>query len=145
MIQLFNSINSAFCGALGINSYLQGVIIMTCINVIAVLGMSILTGFTRLFSFGNAGFMSIGAYTAAMNGITALVFTAGIGENDYTARTRICKGLEYLGIKIDEEKNRKNFGEEEIISAADSRVKVVVVPTDEELLIASDTLALVQQ
>lgn len=66
MIQLFNSINSAFCGALGINSYLQGVIIITCINVIAVLGMSILTGFTRLFSFGNAGFMSIGAYTAAI-------------------------------------------------------------------------------
>lgn len=66
MIQLFNSINSAFCGALGINSYLQGVIIMTCINVIAVLGMSIPTGFTRLFSFGSAGFMSIGAYTAAI-------------------------------------------------------------------------------
>lgn len=57
MIELFNSINNAFCGVLGINSYLQGVIVMTCINVIAVLGMSVLTGFTRLFSFGNAGFM----------------------------------------------------------------------------------------
>lgn len=66
MIELFNSINNAFCGILGINSYLQGVIVMTCINVIAVLGMSVLTGFTRLFSFGNAGFMSIGAYTAAI-------------------------------------------------------------------------------
>ena len=66
MIELFNSINNAFCGILGINSYLQGVIVMTCINVIAVLGMSVLTGFTHLFSFGNAGFMSIGAYTAAI-------------------------------------------------------------------------------
>ena len=52
-------------------------------------------------------------------------------------------GLEFLGVKVDQEKNRKNFGEEEIISTPDSRVKVVVVPTDEELLIASDTLALV--
>ena len=66
MLALFNSINSAVCGALGINTYLQGVIIMVCINTIAVLGMSVLTGFTRLFSFGNAGFMSIGAYTAAI-------------------------------------------------------------------------------
>lgn len=66
MLALFNSINSAVCGVLGINSYLQGVIVMVCINVIAVLGMSVLTGFTRLFSFGNAGFMSIGAYTAAI-------------------------------------------------------------------------------
>ena len=52
MLALFNSINSAVCGVLGINSYLQGVIVMVCINVIAVLGMSVLTGFTRLFSFG---------------------------------------------------------------------------------------------
>lgn len=66
MLNLFNSINNVVCGALGINTFLQGVIVMVCINVIAVLGMSILTGFTRLFSFGNAGFMSIGAYTAAI-------------------------------------------------------------------------------
>ncbi len=66
MIELFNSANDAVCGFLGINSYLQGVIVMVCINVIAVLGMSVLTGFTRLFSFGNAGFMSIGAYTTAI-------------------------------------------------------------------------------
>nr|WP_072514881.1 branched-chain amino acid ABC transporter permease [Ndongobacter massiliensis] len=66
MLEVFNNINTAFCGLLGINSYHQGVIIMISINVIAVLGMSILTGFTRLFSFGNAGFMSIGAYTAAI-------------------------------------------------------------------------------
>ncbi len=84
----------------------------------------------------------IGSYTAAMNGITALVFTAGIGENDFTARTRICKGLEYLGIKIDEEKNRAAAGEEAVISTPDSAVKVVVVPTNEELIIARDTLEL---
>ena len=66
MVQVFQSINNAFCNFLGINSYIQGVIIMMCINIIAVLGMSVLTGFTRLFSFGNAGFMSIGAYTAAI-------------------------------------------------------------------------------
>ena len=66
MVQVLNSINNAFCGLFGISSYIQGVIVMTCINVIAVLGMSVLTGFTRLFSFGNAGFMSIGAYTAAI-------------------------------------------------------------------------------
>lgn len=66
MLELFNQINSAFCSFLGINSYLQGVVVMICINTIAVLGMSVLTGFTRLFSFGNAGFMSIGAYTAAI-------------------------------------------------------------------------------
>ena len=66
MLALFNSINAAFCSVLGINSYVQGVIVLMCINIIAVLGMSVLTGFTRLFSFGNAGFMSIGAYTAAI-------------------------------------------------------------------------------
>ena len=66
MIQAFNGINNAFCSFFGINSYIQGVIVLMCVNIIAVLGMSVLTGFTRLFSFGNAGFMSIGAYTAAM-------------------------------------------------------------------------------
>ena len=66
MIQLFNSINASICSFLGINSYLQGVIVMMCVNIIAVLGMSVLTGFTRLFSFGNAGFMSIGAYAVAI-------------------------------------------------------------------------------
>jgi len=66
MLSVFNSINNAFCNTLGISSYMQGVVVLMCINIIAVLGMSVLTGFTRLFSFGNAGFMSIGAYTAAI-------------------------------------------------------------------------------
>ena len=66
MIESFNSINAAVCGFLHINSYVQGVVVLVCINTIAILGMAVLTGFTRLFSFGNAGFMAIGAYTAAI-------------------------------------------------------------------------------
>ncbi len=66
MIGFLNGINNAFCGFLGINPYIQGVITLVCVNVIAILGMAVLTGFTRLFSFGNAGFMAIGAYTAAI-------------------------------------------------------------------------------
>ncbi len=66
MIELFNGINEAVCSFLHINPYIQGVIVLMCINIIAILGMAVLTGFTRLFSFGNAGFMAIGAYTAAI-------------------------------------------------------------------------------
>ena len=86
----------------------------------------------------------IGAYAAAMGGVDVIVFTAGVGEHQWDVRQASTEGLEFLGVKIDQEKNRKNFGEEEVISTPDSRVKVVVVPTDEELLIASDTLDLVK-
>ena len=86
----------------------------------------------------------IGAYAAAMGGVDVIVFTAGVGEHQWDVRQASTEGLEFLGVKIDQEKNRKNFGEEEIISTPDSKVKVVVVPTDEELLIASDTLNLVK-
>ena len=85
----------------------------------------------------------IGAYAAAMGGVDIIVFTAGVGEHQWDVRRGSVCDMEFLGVKLDEEKNRKNFGEEEVISTPDSRVKVVVVPTDEELLIASDTLALV--
>ena len=85
----------------------------------------------------------IGAYTAAMGGVDVVVGTAGVGEHQWDIRQNAAGGLECLGIKLDKEKNKKNFGEEEIISTADSPVKVVVVPTDEELLLASDTLDLV--
>ena len=85
----------------------------------------------------------IGAYAAAMGGVDIVVFTAGVGEHQWDIRKAATEGLEFLGIEMDAEKNRANFGEEEIISAEGSRVKVVVVPTDEELLIASDTLNLV--
>ena len=85
----------------------------------------------------------IGSYAAIMGGVDIIVFTAGVGEHQWDIRYNSTTGLEFLGVKLDEAKNRKNFGEEEVISAEDSRVKVVVVPTDEELMIASDTLALI--
>ena len=85
----------------------------------------------------------IGAYAAAMGGVDTIVFTAGVGEHQWDVRYNALKNLEFLGIELDYDKNKANFGEEEIISAPNSRVKVVVVPTDEELLIATDTLELV--
>jgi len=85
----------------------------------------------------------IGAYAAAMGGVDVVVFTAGVGENQISMREEACAGLEFLGIKIDKEKNNVR-GKEAEISADDSRVKVWVVPTDEEIVIARDTMALVQ-
>ena len=85
----------------------------------------------------------IGAYIAEMNGVDAIVFTAGVGENQTDLREEACKNLEYLGIKINKEVNDKVRGEEAIISTDDSKVKVVVVPTDEEIVIARDTMDLV--
>ena len=86
----------------------------------------------------------IGAYTAALNGVDVLVFTGGIGENQMQTRDYICRGLEYLGVKYDAELNGKSRGEEIEISTPDSKVRVVVIPTDEELTIASDTVALIK-
>ena len=83
----------------------------------------------------------IGAYTAALGGLDCLVFTAGVGENSASMRASICEGLECLGVKLDAEKN-KTRGEEAVISADDSKVKVWVIPTNEELMIAQDTAAL---
>ncbi len=85
----------------------------------------------------------IGAYAAAMGGVDAIVFTAGVGENQTDLREESCKGLEFLGIKINKEVNDKVRGKEAIISTDDSKVKVVVVPTDEEIVIARDTVELV--
>ncbi|MDY4201230.1 MAG: acetate kinase [Candidatus Fimadaptatus sp.] len=84
----------------------------------------------------------IGAYVAAMGGLDALVFTAGVGENNDVLREKICEGLDWMGIKIDHEKDKGKRAECEV-SAADSRVKIFVIPTNEELAIARDTLALV--
>lgn len=81
---------------------------------------------------------TIGAYAAAMGGVDVIVFTAGLGENSASNRKAICEGLEFLGISIDDDKNNIR-GEEAIISTDDSRVKVVLIPTDEELMIARDT------
>ena len=87
----------------------------------------------------------IGAYAAAMGGIDVLVFTAGVGENQTSMREAACEGLEFMGVKLDKEVNARTRGEEAVISTPDSRVKVVVIPTDEELMIASDTMELVSK
>lgn len=84
----------------------------------------------------------IGSYAAAMGGVDIITFTAGVGENGPDMRESICKGLEFLGVHVDHEKNQVR-GKETDISAADSTVKVYVIPTNEELMIARDTLALV--
>ena len=85
----------------------------------------------------------VGGYVAAMNGVDAIVFTAGIGENDAACRSKVCKSLTYLGAEIDEELN-KCRGVERIITTPESKVKLLVVPTNEELAIARETLALVK-
>lgn len=85
----------------------------------------------------------IGAYTAAMNGVDAICFTAGLGENSPFVRDEVCKYLGYLGIELDEEQNHKR-GEDLIITTPDSRTKVLAIPTNEELAIARETAALVK-
>ncbi|HLO92378.1 MAG TPA: acetate kinase [Lentimicrobium sp.] len=86
----------------------------------------------------------IGAYAAAMGGVDAIVFTGGVGENDPATRLLTTKGLEFMGIKFDNSKNAGLRGKEAIISADDSNVKVMVVPTNEELVIALDTYEIVE-
>ena len=83
----------------------------------------------------------IGAYSAAMGGLDAIVFTAGVGENNPYIRSNSCAGLEYLGVKMDEEANKNTYGKNgrTCISAADSRVQIWMLPTNEELVIARDT------
>ena len=85
----------------------------------------------------------IGAYAAAMNGVDIIVGTAGVGENQEGVRWDSCQGLEYLGVKMDKERNHVR-SKEQILSADDSKVKVVMIPTDEEIVIARDTLAIVE-
>ncbi len=84
----------------------------------------------------------VGAYAAAMGGVDIIVFTAGVGENQANMREYVCKSMEWMGVKLDVEKNATIHGEEAVISAPDSKVTVVVVPTDEELMIATDTMNL---
>ena len=86
----------------------------------------------------------IGAYTAAMNGVDAIAFTGGIGENSLHLRSEVCEDMDYLGIKIDEELNVKYDRQEHDISAPDARVKTFIIKTNEELLIARDTKELVE-
>ena len=85
----------------------------------------------------------VGAYAAAMGGVDTIVFTAGVGENQANMREEVCRNMEWMGVKLDTAKNAGIHGEEAVISTPDSKVKVVVVPTDEELMIATDTMELV--
>jgi len=87
----------------------------------------------------------IGAYAAAMNGIDTLVFTAGVGENSSVLRQAVCDGLTFLGIELDDKRNNERRKDVRTISTDSSRVKVLVVPTNEELLIARDTFEIVQR
>jgi acetate kinase len=86
----------------------------------------------------------IGEYAAAMGGVDVILFTGGAGENQWEVRQGATAGLEFMGVKMDDEKNKACRATEAVISADDSRVKVCVIPTDEELMIAKDTLALVK-
>ena len=87
----------------------------------------------------------IGSYTAALGGIDVLVFTGGVGENQTATRKKVCDGLAFLGVEIDAEINAQSRGKEVLLSTPDSKIKVVVIPTDEEFMIASDTLEILQK
>ncbi len=87
----------------------------------------------------------IGAYAAEMGGVDIIVFTGGVGENQTGLRANVCRPLKFMGVKLDEELNAKVRGTETVISTPESRVKVVVVPTDEELMIARDTRDIVKE
>lgn len=82
----------------------------------------------------------IGAYAAVLGGVDILVFTGGVGENQWGTRLAVCKDMEYMGIQLDVAKNDQMRGQEMVISTPDSKVTVMVVPTDEEFMIASDTM-----
>ena len=86
----------------------------------------------------------VGAYAAAMGGCDIIVFTAGVGENQFEMREAVCKDMEYMGVKLDKELNRSIHSTEAVISTPDSEVTVVVIPTDEELMIATDTMNLLK-
>ena len=85
----------------------------------------------------------VGAYAAAMGGVDIIVFTGGVGENQWETRRTVCEGLEFMGVEFDAEKNDRLRGDEAIISKPTSRVQVLVIPTDEETMIASDTQEIV--
>jgi acetate kinase len=87
----------------------------------------------------------LGSYVAALGGVDVIVFTGGVGENMSEMRENVCSGLGFMGVKIDKAINAKSRGVEVLISSPDSKVKVVVIPTDEEFMIASDTLEIIQK
>lgn len=86
----------------------------------------------------------IGAYAAALGGVDIIVFTGGVGENQSQCRAEVCNGLQFMGIDIDGQINDEIHGKEAVISTAESKVKVIVIPTDEEMMIASDTITILE-
>ena len=84
----------------------------------------------------------IGAYAAVLNGVDLVIFTGGIGENDQPVRQAVCRDMDYLGIRIDEELNMATKSKDVILSTDDAATKVMVITTDEELVIAMDTMRL---
>ncbi len=87
----------------------------------------------------------IGSYAAVLGGVDILVFTGGVGENQWSTRSAVCKNMEYMGIELDEELNRSVRGVDVVISKPSSKVKVVIIPTDEELTIARDTVEILRK
>jgi acetate kinase len=87
----------------------------------------------------------IGAYAAAMNGVDAIVFTAGVGENSAALRAAVCRNLTYLGLELNEEANVRRESADRAITTPESRVQVLVIPTNEELMIARETHKLILQ
>jgi len=87
----------------------------------------------------------IGSYAAVLGGVDILIFTGGIGENDMGIRAAVCEGLEFLGLQFDKDKNNGLRGKEAIISKENSKLKVLIVPTNEELVIAQDTMKIVEE
>ena len=94
-----------------------------------------------IFKYSIASY--IAKYAVAMNGIDAIVFTGGVGENQINIRKGICKQLEFMGVEIDEEANNVR-SEEKLISKPTSKVKIYIIPTNEELMIAKETLRLIK-
>ena len=87
----------------------------------------------------------VGSYAAVMGGVDVILFTGGVGENQSQCREAVCDGLQFIGVELDKDMNNKIHGDEAIISTPESKVKVVVIPTDEEMMIASDTLAILNK
>ena len=87
----------------------------------------------------------VGSYAAALGGVDILVFTGGVGENQAVTRSDVCKNMEFMGIELDEELNNSVRAKEVVISKPTSKVKVLIIPTDEELTIARDTVEIFRQ
>ena len=124
------------------SGYMAGIVAILCINLIFAYGIYVTAAAGQL-NLGGAGFQAIGAYAAAMGGLDAVVFTGGIGENAFFVREKTMAGLEFLGFRLDAEKNVQSLKDSRMINTDDSPGKIMVVPTNEELVIALETAKIV--